>query len=262
MTYKLIFPCLLVLSCGNSEFKAKSPIQHSVEQVHPTSLNPVDSLYAMYQNNPMTSVSHGTVSKGSLENGTPFPFSGKNFHYFDTSSYLQKRGFVHSRVKALVLAAYDTLFAKFPAYRFGIMECSNEHGGPIWPHKTHQNGLSVDFMSPLLSDKRQSETYDYTGTQHYFMEFDENGQYTTDPTHQIDFEMIAQHLLIMHELAANYGLKISKVIFKLNLKDELFATKTGKIIQNKLYFAQNLSNLINNLHDDHYHVDFEPVGTK
>lgn len=258
MFFKILIPVFVLIACSNGDSTSINPSQGKILDKD-LSLHPIDSLFNSYKNRKGTSKSIGTVNNGRLENGIPFPFLGKNFHYFDTISYLQKRAFVHEKVYQLVLATYDSLYSINPSYRFGLMECSNENGGKIWPHKTHQNGLSVDFMSPLLIQGLQSETYDYIGSQHYFMEFDEHGTYTVDPSHSIDFETIARHLEILKYLAPKYGLKVNKVILKLNLKDELFATKTGKKLQNEIYFAQHLSNLINNLHDDHYHVDFELI---
>lgn len=53
-------------------------------------------------------------------------------------------------------------------------------------------------------------------------------------------------------------MKIGKVIIKLELKDELFASIYGKeLLSNGIYFAQKLTPLINGVHDEHYHVDFE-----
>ena len=75
---------------------------------------------------------------------------------------------------------------------------------------------------------------------------------------KIDFETLAQHILLLDKAARNNNLRIKKVILNTNLKDELFATPSGKILQSKnIYFARNLNNLLNKFHDDHYHVDFE-----
>jgi penicillin-insensitive murein endopeptidase len=54
--------------------------------------------------------------------------------------------------------------------------------------------------------------------------------------------------------------KIKKVIFKISLKDDLFGTVYGKKLKaTNIYFAQRLTPLLNKLHYDHYHVDFEPI---
>jgi len=51
---------------------------------------------------------------------------------------------------------------------------------------------------------------------------------------------------------------LSKVIINTDLKDELFATKFGKVLKTSgIYLVQKLSPLINSLHDDHYHIDFD-----
>lgn len=72
---------------------------------------------------------------------------------------------------------------------------------------------------------------------------------------------MADHILILQKNARKYGLKIKKVIFKIDLKDELFATQYGKELKREgIYFAHNLTPLLNKLHDDHYHVDFELIN--
>jgi penicillin-insensitive murein endopeptidase len=138
------------------------------------------------------------------------------------------------------------------------MECSNEDGGEIYPHRTHQNGLSVDFMSPLEKDGNPYYNLDTLGGTHYLLEFDDQGRYSADQTINIDFEVMAKHIWFLEQEARKNGLKISKIIIKKELKDDLFATEYGKKLKNSsIYFTQNLTPLINSLHDDHYHIDFE-----
>lgn len=219
--------------------------------------NPIQELYAQYQHHTGTSSSSGTVSNGSLKNGKLFPFQGPNFIYFDSTSYLDKHAFVHEKVYRAVLETYKRFETIRPEFEFGLMECSNEHGGKIWPHRTHQNGLSVDFMSPLLKNGASTTDFNTMGLSHYLMDFDENGVYTEDSSYSIDFNLMAQHILSLNEEAKKQGLKIEKVILKIGLKDDLFATESGKKLKaSGIYFAANLSDLIDSLHDDHYHVDF------
>ena len=214
-------------------------------------------MYEQYQHQTEKSTSSGTVSNGSLKNGRIFPFKGPNFIYFDSASYLDKHAFTHEKVHHAVLATYKTFETILPAFEFGLMECSNENGGKIWPHRTHQNGLSVDFMSPLLKNGVSSTDFNTTGLPHYLMEFDENGIYKEDSAYSIDFNLMARHILALNDEAVKHGLKIEKVILKIALKDNLFATEYGKRLKaSGIYFATNLSDLIDSLHDDHYHVDF------
>lgn len=254
-TFPFLF-LLVVTACSEPET--------SISQTQTAVTAPVDSLsvveehYRKFTTDSVKSTSKGTVSNGSLEHGQIFPFSGTNYHYFDTSSYLASRCFVHSNVKACVLETYKKLEKTAPGRLFGIMECSNKHGGKIAPHRTHQNGLSVDFMTPLIKDGKPYTDLDFVGAQHYLMNFDANGRYEDDPAVSIDFELMAQHLLTLIETAKNNGLSIEKIIWKTELRDELFATESGKKLQQSgVYITTNLTPLINALHDDHYHVDFK-----
>ena len=218
----------------------------------------IEAFYGANKGNDLPSKSVGTVSNGSLVNGKLLPFSGSNFRYFDTTSYLNKRAFVHDKLLKTVLSCYQEFEHVFPGHPFCIMECSNEKGGKIAPHHTHQNGLSIDFMTPLMKDGKSYYALDSLGAEHYLLEFNSEGKNSDDASIQIDFETVAHHLWILEQEARKNGLKISKVIWKLELKDELFATEYGKKLKaQNIYFAQNLTPIINSLHDDHYHVDFE-----
>lgn len=206
----------------------------------------------------LPSKSNGTVGNGSLENGKLIPFEGKNFQYFDTASYLKGRAFMNDKVKTTLLDCYDECFTEIPQRKFIIMECSNQNGGKIWPHKTHQNGLSVDLMMPLIKDDEPYYGLDMKGTSHYLLEFDYEGKYIEDPSISIDFEVIAHQLLLLEKHANKNGIHISKVIIHTELKDELFSGKYGQQLKNSdIYVVKALTPLINALHDDHYHVDFE-----
>lgn len=206
------------------------------------------------------STSLGSVSNGNLKNGAIFPFSGPNFNYFDTTSYLANRGFLNSDIKEIVLKAYAEMHRIYPQDTFCIMECSNKHGGEIKPHRTHQNGLSIDFMVPKQKDGKRYYGLDNLEAQHYLLQFNESGEWKEDTSISIDFETMAKHILMLEKVARENGYKISKVIFMKELKDELYTTTYGKKIKEQnIYITKNLSKLINLLHDDHYHIDFEKI---
>ena len=58
--------------------------------------------------------------------------------------------------------------------------------------------------------------------------------------------------------AEKLGLKITKVIFNTDLRDELFCTAQSKLFaSNGPSVTRKLECLINELHDDHFHVDLE-----
>lgn len=223
--------------------------------------NEIAEYYLANKGSDIPSESIGTVSQGSLKNGKLMSFEGVNYRYFDTTSYLAGRAFVHSNLKNTLFNSYKELETLLPEQHFCLMECSNNEGGKISPHRTHQNGLSVDFMTPLKKDDKPYYSLDSLGAEHYLLDFDEKGRYTKDTTISIDFETLAQHIWILEQHARKNGLKISKVIFKTELKDELYASTYGKKLQSStIYITKNLSPLINSLHDDHYHVDFEKIN--
>lgn len=205
------------------------------------------------------SQSEGTVSNGSLKNGIKLPYKGENYKYFSKLSYyILNRAYVNAKVYNTVLEAYKTCEATCPNVYFRVMECSRRHGGKIVPHRTHQNGLSVDFMIPLKKGGKQYGLYDKMGEWHYLLNADENGNVTKSV--EIDFETLAKHILALDDAARKNGLMVKKVILKINLKDDLFKTESGKKLKQRgIYFVMNLSKTIDNLHDDHYHVDFEEI---
>jgi len=229
------------------------------ESITVDSRSRIEDYYEEKSRDKEKSISHGTVSDGSLEHGKLVPYYGDNYSYFDTASYFAGRAYLHEDVLNIALGAYQKLENTTDRF-FRIMECSNEKGGRLYPHRTHQNGTSIDFMMPL---KKEGDIYydlDTIGASHYWLTFDDNGKYSEDNSVEIDFEMMAQHILELESEARKKGWRIKKVILKIELKDELYATPSGKKIKEKgIYVVQGLSKLINALHDEHYHIDFEKM---
>lgn len=201
---------------------------------------------------------YGTVSKGRLENGVKLPYSGSNFRYFSPLSYfLLNRAYLHDQVYTSVMEAYAACHKNQPERRFRVMECSKKQGGRMRPHRTHQNGLSVDFMTPLVKNGKAWYALDRLALSHYLLTFDQEARWRLNPSVSIDYETMARHLLALETAARNHGLYIKKVIFKVGLQAKLFETPSGKRLKRKgIYFVHKLSPQIDNLHDEHYHVDF------
>jgi len=230
------------------------------QQLKIDSTNQVYTYYKAYKGNSLESISLGTVGKGSLINGKLIPFNGKNFQYFDTNSYLSGPAYVNNKVLKTILHSYRALDSVDIHRKFYIMECSPKNGGNLFPHKTHQNGLSVDFIMPLIKNNKPYYGLDTIGTTYYFITFNQNGRYNKDTTVSIDFNLVAQQILTLEKSANIYGLRIAKVIINTFFKEELFATTFGKELKNSgIYIVKNLDNYTNNFHDDHFHIDFEAI---
>lgn len=223
-------------------------------------VNKVETYYEQNKGNDKPSIISGSVDKGKIENAKLLPFSGANFHYFDTASYLAGRAFTSDKVLNTMLNSYKLLETQVPGRAFCVMECSNQHGGKLYPHRTHQNGLSVDFMMPLVKNQVPFYGFDSIGQSHYLLDFNDQGQYKADTSVSTDFELAARHILLLHEEAKKQGLKVSKIIIKIELKDDLFKGEQGqKLKASGIYIVQNLTPLVNSVHDDHYHIDFDMI---
>ena len=211
-----------------------------------------NNLFIYFENNE-ASKSIGTPAKGELINGKRLPNSGSNFIAYSRLGTLLGRNAVHRKVKELIIASYDKISKEYPLYIYEYGETGWVGGGNFYPHKTHQNGLSVDFMVPVKNSANEPEylpasIFNKFG---YGIDFDEKGVYEDL---RIDFESMSVHINTLNELAGQFGLKISRVIFYPKLQPFLWETKIGKEIKSKIKFSKNQSWVI---HDEHYHIDFE-----
>src|SRR5690606_20318487 len=121
---------------------------------------------------------YGTTSNGRLENGVMLPEDGKNFVGYSSVARLAGRTYVHSGVRDIIVAAYKDLETEEPTKVYKYAETGFKDGGQFKPHKTHKNGLSVDFMTPVINQNGKSvhlptNPFNKFG---YNIEFDEHNQ--------------------------------------------------------------------------------------
>jgi len=198
------------------------------------------------------STCYGTTSDGRLEAGVKLPGEGVNFVSYSATAGLFGRTYVHSTVKKIILSAYKSLETEAPGKVFKYAETGFREGGRFRPHKTHRNGLSVDFMVPVTNKDGRSV---YLPT-HYFnklgynVEFDAHGRYDE---YTIDYEAMAAHLVSLHKAAKEYGAELWRVIFDPKLQPPLFKTRYGLYLKRAIVFSKKRSWV---RHDEHYHVDF------
>lgn len=261
MTWKL-YTLFLSIACVSCSTATSSQSEQNVIPFEKDT-SKVEKYQLVHTNDTLPSEAIGTVSKGQLKHGKLVPFHGNNFQYFDTASYLNDRAFVHEKVLKTLLESYQHFETQSPGRRFTIMECSHKNGGPLYPHRTHQNGLSIDFMMPLVRNGEPFYEYDNTGQSHYLLDFDDAGRLIQDTTVSIDFELVAQHILALDSIGQSNNISILKVIINTDLKDELYSSTIGtKLKTSDIYMVQRLTPLINSLHDDHYHIDFQIMSKK
>lgn len=208
---------------------------------------------------PRPSASRGTTVRGRLEHGKRLPTSGPNFRAYSRIAALLGRNSVHSVVRAVVLEAYAQMATQRPNVIFVYGEAGWPRGGPFPPHKTHQNGLSIDFMVPVRNEKGRSVPLPTTPWTRfgYGLEFDSLGE---RGRLCIDFEAIAEHLAALDRAAQAHGTRIQLFLLAPDLQSLLWQTPTGSILKGK--FA-SMAKPAWARHDEHYHVDFaKPESNK
>jgi len=194
----------------------------------------------------------GTVSNGKLENGIKLPFSGKNFSVYSPLGNALGRTYLHSKAMEIVVDAYHVLEQSSPSKVFVYGETGWATGGRIRPHRTHRNGLSIDFMVPVVDQTNKSVPLP-TGVINKFgygIDFDKNANYQN---YKIDFEAIAEHLYQLNMVAKAKKSGIALVIFDSTYLPKLFATRHGDYLKTKINFMKGKPWI---RHDEHYHVDF------
>lgn len=194
----------------------------------------------------------GTVANGRLEHGVSLPASGPNFSAYSSLGANLGRTYVHSKVLDVVVAAYAALQRSLPGNVFVYGETGWAAGGRIRPHRTHQNGLSVDFFVPVRDRSGRSVALPTSLTNRfgYGIDFDEAGRFGE---YSIDFEAIAEHLYELHAAAKARGIGVALVILDPRYHPKLFATTRGPFLEQNLTFMKGAAWV---RHDEHYHVDF------
>lgn len=194
----------------------------------------------------------GTVSKGRIDDSVALPTAGPNFTPYSRLGVTLGRTHVHHQVAGIVAEAYAELAKRSPEVHYVYGETGWPSGGSFKPHRSHQNGLSVDFFVPVRDAAGKSvplptDVGDRFG---YDIEFDATARWGE---YRIDFAALAEHLYELHRAAKARGLGITQVIFDKPYLPRLFATPRGAYLQQHLVFMKAKPWV---RHDEHYHVDF------
>ena len=198
------------------------------------------------------STCYGTTRAGRLLNGVRLPIAGDNFKSYSYLAHPLGRTYVHSGVREITVAAYKSLAVSMPDAVFVYGETGTNEGGGFSPHKTHQNGLSVDFMVPVLDARGVSVAMPTNALNQwgYQLEFNAHGY---GNGLQIDFLAMAEHIYQLHQHARAAGYEIWRVIFDPTLRALLRQSARWAYLERHVTFSQKPSWV---RHDEHYHVDF------
>ena len=198
------------------------------------------------------STCYGTVAQGRLAGGVQLPSSGANFSPYSAVGVQLGRTYVHAAVRDVLIDAYSALAGSNPGKVFVYGETGKKTGGRMRPHRTHQSGLSVDFMVPVLDGQGRSVPLPGNALNKfgYGLEFDATGR--VDDV-RIDFEAMAEHLYQLQVAAKRRDVRIEKVIFDPALSRLLYKTRRGAELERSMPFMKRPAWI---RHDEHYHVDF------
>jgi len=200
----------------------------------------------------LDSICYGTTSNGALKNGVKLPQSGNNYITYSSLASGLGRTYVHTAVSDIIVNAYKKLEVEQPNKVFKYAETGFKEGGRFKPHKTHQNGLSVDFMTPVVNQKNESVHLPTNALNKfgYNIEFNDLGEHEN---YRIDYEAMAAHIVMLHKEARLLGYEIWRVIFDPKLQSGLFKTRYKNYLKSNITFSKKRSWV---RHDEHYHIDF------
>lgn len=184
------------------------------------------------------------------------PVSGANFKASSVLAYGVGRYYLKGAVAATILAAYDRLAQEQPQYRYLYAEMGWQGGGRFRPHRTHMQGISADFITPVFRVDGQGSLHPATlpvsifNLWGYKIRLDAQGRYGD---YRLDTSAMIAHLHALQEAGKPYRVRIVRVIFDPPLlallrKNPSFTLLQGMVFMEKAAWFP---------HDSHYHVDFE-----
>jgi penicillin-insensitive murein endopeptidase len=200
---------------------------------------------------PAESLSFGGGACGKLQGGAPLPCSGNNFQAFAETACSLGRNYLHPLVRETVLDAFKALESNRSKRRWQYGEMGKERGGPLWPHKTHQNGLAADFFMPVVNASGAPAQIPISPLNKfgYGLEFDKEGK-LQDLI--IDWRALGEHLLALESAGGAYGVQIERIIITPDFHEKLFRVNQGLKRLAPLFLKKEAWVR----HDEHYHVDF------
>lgn len=189
----------------------------------------------------------GPTHQGRLTGAVRAPLFGENYRSYCIVCALALRTYGHEDAMSALVDSFAAMAERHPEVTFVYGEIGFPWGGSFPPHRTHQNGLSLDVMVPLR-DRRSLRTHAFNRFG-YDEEFDSQG---IGERGGIDFEALAAQLVALDQAARERGGRIARVFFAPDLQDELFRTAEGARLKATVPFNQRQSWV---RHDDHYHAD-------
>jgi penicillin-insensitive murein endopeptidase len=200
------------------------------------------------------SESFGTPAAGHLVHGKRLPIAGENYLAYSRFGALLGRTNVDLRVRDTVLDACAQLAAANDRRVYQYGETGWPGGGRFWPHKSHENGMSVDFLLAARDANGPKLLSCWPWNQFcYGLHFDAQGKLGSL---EMDRGATIAQLRALAAAAPHHGLKIKVVILDESLRDLLLAEPAGATLREVIWFNTQKPWI---KHDQHFHADFEPL---
>lgn len=192
---------------------------------------------------------HGTVAQGRIDGAVKLPLEGPNFRAYSPLAASLGRTHVHERIAAVLVQAFATLQREQPDLRLVYGETGKPRGGPMPPHRTHQNGLSVDLFVPVRDAAGRSVPLPTPVSLRfgYDIEFDAQGRWKD---HRIDFQALGAWLRALREAGQAQRAPIARVILEPAYQARVIA------LAPELQSLPWMKAKPWVRHDEHFHVDF------
>ena len=197
--------------------------------------------------------SHGLAVAGGLSFGRSLAPVGAHHRTFSSVDAALGRQVVHGDVAKTLVAAFATeregsLARGRWAPRWRVGETGWRGGGWFSPHLTHQDGLSVDLMTPLDAGRLPSWPWQELG---YGLELDADGGFGA---RGVEFDRLARLFDALCREAPKHGLVARAFIvwepWHPAIRGRMRTTCRRALINAALP------------HDDHVHVTFTPKGRR
>lgn len=186
-----------------------------------------------------------------IQNAKRMPTNGPNFKTYSHILSTFGRTHLHSELRTVLLESYKILKTTAPHVTWIYAEMGWKNGHHFWPHKTHRNGLCVDFIVPVLNQENAQETlflwpFNAYG---YNIRFDDKGLHKH---YKIDFPSIILHINSLKISCSEHGLQIKRIILDPPLLKRLRNEASYSLIADIPFMEKHAWFP----HDAHYHIDF------
>ena len=207
---------------------------------------------AQAQDKSPPAIAYGQGGCGRLTGGQALPCRSDNFQAFADTACLLGRNYVHPLLAQTLIDAYARLRKTHPRRDWQYGDLGWKQGGKFAPHRTHQNGLSADFFTPVIDEHKKPTLLPIkiTNTFGYGIEFDRRGRFEK---FEIDWKAMADHLVVLKKAGQIHGVKIKRVILDPKLQT-IFLKEAPKAKAFRRLFNKRQAWV---RHDEHYHIDFE-----